>query len=71
MVQRWRTQQEAQLRATLAAQGRDPALAMTDAQVADFIRHYERITRAILREMPDRADLTLRLDADREVIGQT
>jgi D-glycerate 3-kinase len=71
VVQGWRTQQEAGLRAALAAQGRDPALAMTDAQVARFVQHYERITRAILQEMPGRADLTLRLDPDREVIGKT
>ncbi|MCW4462790.1 kinase [Sphingomonas sp. BT-65] len=71
VVRDWRAQQEAELRATLAAVGRDPALAMTDAQVARFIQHYERITRAILDEMPGRADLTLRLDPGREVIGKT
>lgn len=67
----WRTQQEAELRAALAAQGRDPALAMTGARIGRFIQHYERITRAILEEMPARADLTLRLDADRRVIAKT
>ena len=66
-----RAQQEAGLRATLAAAGRDPALAMTDAQMARFIQHYERITRAILHEMPGRADLTLHLDSERRVIGKT
>lgn len=71
VVQGWRTQQEADLRDTLAAQGRDPAQAMSDAQIARFIRHYERITRAILAEMPGRADLALRLDPDRCVIAQT
>lgn len=71
VVQDWRTQQEVELRATLAAQGRDPALAMTDAQIARFIQHYERITRAILQEMPRRADLTLWLGPDRQVIGKT
>lgn len=71
VVRGWRTQQEADLRAVLAAQGRDATLAMTDAQIARFIQHYERITRAILQEMPGRADLTLRLDPDREVTGKT
>lgn len=71
VVRAWRTQQEAELRATLAAQGRDPALAMTDAQIARFIQHYERITRAILKEMPRRADLTLHLGRDRQVISKT
>lgn len=71
VVHSWRAQQEAELRGALAAQGRDPALAMTDGQIARFIQHYERITRAILQEMPGRADLTLHLDPDREVIGKT
>ncbi|WP_414714477.1 kinase [Sphingomonas sp.] len=71
VVQGWRTQQEAELRVTLAGQGRDPALAMTDAQVARFIQHYERITRAILAEMPGRADLTINLDPERHVIDKT
>ncbi len=71
VVRGWRTQQEADLRDALAAQGRDRALAMTDAQVARFIQHYERITRAILAEMPGRADLALRLGPDRCVIAQT
>jgi D-glycerate 3-kinase len=71
VVRGWRAQQEAELRTTLAAQGRDPALAMTDAQVARFIQHYERITRAILDEMPARADLTLRLERGRQVTGKT
>lgn len=71
VVRGWRAQQEAELRATLAAHGRDPALAMTDAQIVRFIQHYERITRAILKEMPGRADLTLRLGPDREVTGKT
>lgn len=69
VVRGWRAQQEAELRATLAAQGRDLALAMGDVQVARFIQHYERITRAILNEMPARADLTLHLDRDRTVIS--
>lgn len=69
VVRGWRAQQEAELRATLAAQGRDPALAMNDARIARFIQHYERITRAILREMPARADLTLHLDRNRSVIS--
>jgi D-glycerate 3-kinase len=69
VVRGWRAQQEAELRASLAAKGRDPALAMNDAQIARFIQHYERITRAILREMPARADLTLHLDRGRSVMS--
>lgn len=67
VVGKWRTEQEHELRARLAAAGRDPGLAMSDDQIDRFIAHYERITRAILREMPGRADLTLPLDAERQI----
>lgn len=69
VVRGWRTQQEVELRVALATQGRDPSLAMTDEQIARFIQHYERITWAILAEMPARADLTLHLDQNRRVIS--
>ncbi|WP_313392728.1 kinase [Sphingobium yanoikuyae] len=61
VVQGWRTQQEAALRA-----GGGSAV-MNDAQVARFIQHYERLTRHILDEMPARADLVVALDARRGV----
>jgi D-glycerate 3-kinase len=61
----WRQQQERKLRARLAAAGQTGAAVMDDAQVADFVRHYERLTRHIAAEMPARADLVIRLDADR------
>ena len=35
---------------------------MTDAQVDEFVMHYERITRHMLEEMPGRADLLFPLD---------
>jgi D-glycerate 3-kinase len=69
VVERWRMQQEDGLRAALAAAGRDPSLAMDAAQIARFIQHYERITRAILAEMPARTDLVLELDADRRIVA--
>lgn len=63
VVARWREQQEAELR----AQG-GPAV-MSPTEVARFIQHYERLTRWILEEMPDRADLTVRLGPNREVLS--
>jgi D-glycerate 3-kinase len=54
----WRQEQEAKLRART---GRG----MSDAVVARFIQHYERLTRWILREMPSRADVVIELDAVR------
>jgi D-glycerate 3-kinase len=60
-VAAWREQQEAELRQ------RAPA-AMSSTEVARFIQHYERLTRWMLAELPDRADLSLRLDHARRVI---
>ncbi len=60
-VIRWRQEQEAGLR---AATGRG----MDDAAVADFVRHYERLTRHMAREMPARSDVVVRLGPAREVI---
>ena len=62
VVAGWREQQEAQLRAVSPG-------AMTPPQVQRFIQHYERLTRWIHAEMPGRADLVVRLDADRMPIG--
>jgi D-glycerate 3-kinase len=59
----WRRQQEAQLRAERAGQG-----VMSDAEVARFVQHYERITRHILSETPSRADIVIDLGPAREVL---
>ena len=40
---------------------------MSPGEVERFIRHYERLTRHILQEMPARADLVVRLGPDRRV----
>jgi D-glycerate 3-kinase len=63
VVARWREQQEAELRTKGGLRVMD-----TD-QVARFIQHYERLTRWILEEMPARADLTVRLGPEREVLA--
>ena len=64
VVLEWRTQQEHDLR----AQKGDGAGVMSDAAIARFIQHYERLTRHTLAEMPSRADLVIRLAADRSVL---
>jgi len=58
----WRQQQERELR---AARG----VGMSDAEVADFIQHYERFTRWIAEEMPGRADVVVQLAEDRSVLA--
>jgi D-glycerate 3-kinase len=65
IVERWRAEQEDTLRKTLEAQGRSTAGLMDAPALIRFVAHYERLTRWILDEMPTRADLVLRLDADR------
>jgi D-glycerate 3-kinase len=62
IVQAWRTEQEHKLRARAGG-------GMSDAEVAEFIQHYERLTRWILDEMPARADWTVRLASDRTPLG--
>jgi len=60
----WRLEQEHALRRL-----RDDAIGiMDDAAVAEFVSHYERLTRHILDEMPGRADLVLRLARDRSCV---
>jgi len=58
VVAGWRAEQEAKLR-LLGGGG------MSDAAIALFVAHYERLTRWILAEMPARADWVITLDKDR------
>lgn len=66
-VLHWRQQQEAALRATA---GQAPGV-MSDAEVARFVAHYERLTRHLLIDLPTIADLILDLDNDRHMTGIT
>ncbi len=66
-VRAWRTLQERKLALRLKAEGR--ADKVMDAAALDrFIMYYERLTRWILREMPGRADVVIRLGPDHEVV---
>jgi len=62
-VLRWRLEQERKLRA------RRPGAGQSDAEVARFVQFYERLTRHIAAEMPARADVVVRLDADRSPLS--
>ena len=62
VVADWREQQEAELRTQTSGTG-----VMTPAEVQRFIQHYERLTRWILKEMPERADVVVQLGEQREV----
>ena len=67
----WRREQEQQLRADLKRRGLDMQRSMEDSEIDQFVRHYERLTRHILEEMPTRASLVLHLNADRQRIWQS
>jgi len=64
-VLRWRIEQEHDLRASSA----DASGVMDDCAVARFVSHFERLTRHILAEMPERADLVLHLNESRDCVG--
>jgi D-glycerate 3-kinase len=65
VVRGWRGQQETRLRARLAAEGRDPALAMDESALDRFVAHYERLTRWIAEDLPGVADVVVKLDERR------
>ena len=67
VVLSWREEQEAKLRRRLAQTGASAGQVMDAPAVARFIQHYERLTRAMMADLPTRADLTLQLDAARRI----
>lgn len=63
----WRSLQEKKLAASLAPQP-DAATRLMDADaIRRFIMHYERITRHMLAEMPERADVTLCVNDEHQI----
>ena len=61
----WRLEQEHKLRQ------RHPGQGQSDDQIRTFIQHYERLTRWIDAEMPERSDAVVQLGAEREGLGLT
>ncbi len=68
-VYRWRLEQEDKLRQRLLGRGADASGLMQPAQVRRFVQYYERLTRYMLAEMPQRADALLTLDDRHAVTG--
>ncbi|MEJ2410161.1 MAG: kinase [Novosphingobium sp.] len=60
----WRLEQERDLAAVTGNKGN----VMDKAAVARFVKHFERLTRHILAEMPGRADLVVALDIARRPV---
>lgn len=65
IVRTWRGEQEAKLRARLAARGGDLSRTLDAAALDRFLAHYERLTRWILADLPARADVVVDLDQER------
>lgn len=70
VVHGWRLEQEETLRQHIAAAGGATEGLMDAVAIERFVQHYERLTRAILFEMSARADLVIRLDADRRPLAR-
>lgn len=63
-VIKWRKQQEKRLRLSLNSTDKQESL-MSDAQLDEFMLHFERLTKACFTEMPKKADITIELDNNR------
>jgi D-glycerate 3-kinase len=68
VVCEWRLQQEEKLRWRVMRDGGDLTRLMTEPQIRHFIAHYERLTRHMLSEMPDRVNACVWLDDVRRAI---
>lgn len=66
-VFQWRSLQERKLRDSLGPEQLKTSRVMTDEQLRVFISHYERLTRWILSELPERADVVLQLNPQHRV----
>jgi D-glycerate 3-kinase len=44
---------------------------MNDAQIANFIQHYQRITEHILQTLPENVDYLFELDTGRNIIASS
>jgi D-glycerate 3-kinase len=66
-VRRWRIEQEHALARRLEREGRTGA-PMDDAAVERFVQFFERLTCAILEEMPARADVVFDLDRSHRIV---
>ncbi|TNC89521.1 MAG: hypothetical protein CSH49_07085 [Alcanivorax sp.] len=70
-IQQWRTLQEQKLAQRIAQHqnGAGAPGVMTTDQIKRFIMHYERLTRAMLEEMPARANALFTIDEQHRITG--
>ena len=66
----WRLEQEQKMITRLAEQNEaDTSGVMSEAQIGEFIAHYQRITEFSLEEMPSRANYLFQLDSHRQIMS--
>ena len=65
-IYRWRVKQEEKL---ARISGHGAAGIMNREQIADFIQHYERLTRANIAGLPETADVTFELDDNHDCVS--
>jgi len=61
----WRNLQEQKLRQTTDSDKNNKI--MSGLEIERFIMHFERITQHMLKEMPERSDVTLNINADHQI----
>lgn len=67
-VFRWRLEQEQKLIQRLDQEGSENRSGiMSEEQISRFIQHYQRITEAMLKTLPERVDFCYELDANRQI----
>jgi len=66
-VYEWRRLQESKLRKQNRELKNTKNKIMTDKELAQFLMHFERITRSCLNEMPQRADILLKINQAHQV----
>lgn len=71
MIHQWRCEQEVKLAAKVTETGASGDGIMSPAEITRFISNYERLTRWMIKEIPQRADITFQLNADHGIDSVT
>lgn len=67
MIHQWRCEQELKLAVKVAETGESAGGIMSPDEITKFISNYERLTHWMIKEIPQRADVTFQLNADHAI----
>jgi D-glycerate 3-kinase len=67
----WRNNQEKKLRSTKEFTGQQDKKIMSEREVKDFIKYFERLTLHCLKTIPFQADMIFDLDQTQKVIKKS